>query len=169
MIPNRNTIRAGTCNQHTRDKRKSTRHVVKRTLSFLFMFADMSAMKIRKTTEKKTKLTTGSSDNELSGHWSTTAPPYCAQRPHRQFLLPLRMTCFFPDTVYSFRTRQSHSLHPIDLFKESSGHKGDTWGVEKNMVTNSTFVMWQMFSLEENIKGENSYLSTLTKIMLVLF
>lgn len=72
MIPNSHTIRAGTCNQHTRGKRKSTGHVVKRTHGFLLMFADMSAMKIRSTTEKKkTKLTTGSGDNELPGHWST--------------------------------------------------------------------------------------------------
>lgn len=53
MTSNSNTIRAGTCNQHTRDDWRSIRHAVKRTQSFLFMFGAVSAMKIRKPTEKK--------------------------------------------------------------------------------------------------------------------
>lgn len=36
----------GTCNQQVREKRKNIRHAVKRTQSFLFMFGDMSVMKI---------------------------------------------------------------------------------------------------------------------------
>lgn len=53
MTSNSNTIRTGTYNQHIRDDRKSIKHVAKRSQSFLFMFGDMSAMKIRKPTEKK--------------------------------------------------------------------------------------------------------------------
>lgn len=76
------------------------------------------------------------------GHWSTTAPhSHCAQQLQRQFLLLLTSDLLFFLTLYILSDPDNLiSLHPIDLFKESFGHKGDTWGVENNMnmVTNST-------------------------------
>ena len=70
------------------------------------------------------------------GHSSTTAPHSdCAQWLQRQFLLlPLTNDLFFFLTLYILSEPDNLiSLHPIDLFKESSGHKGDAWGVENNM------------------------------------
>lgn len=115
----------------------------------------------KETYRKKTKLTTRFSDNELSGHWSITTPPHCAQWPHRQFLLLLQLTCFFPDTVYSLRTRQSHSLHPTDLFRE-------LWAQRRYMGRGEKMNTVHLLCGKRSV-CKNSYLSTVTEVMLALF
>lgn len=173
MTSSSSTIRTGAWNQQVRDGRKNIRHGVKRTQSFLFMFGDISAMKLRKPAEKRPNQQLDPVIMSFLGHWSTAAPhPRCAQQLQRWFLLlPLTNDLLFFLLLYILSKPENLiSLCPTDLFKESSGHKGDTWSVENNMnmVSDPVLLCGNVQFKGECPKGGNSYLNTVIEIMLIL-
>ena len=107
------------------------------------------------------------------GHSSTTAPHSgCAQRLQRQFLLlPLTNDLLFFLTLYILSEPDNLiSLHPIDLFKGSSGHKGDAWGMENNWIQppiQCCYVANIQFKRGCR-KGKSVHWSTVTEIMVAL-
>lgn len=105
----------GTCNQQARDHGKGIRHAMKRTQSFLFYVWKHVCHENKETCRKETRLASGSNDNELSGALvcnSSTLWLCSAATEAISSSSPYKWPAFFPDTVYSFRTRQSHFSAP---------------------------------------------------------
>lgn len=126
----------------------------------------------KKIKMKKTILTTGSSDNELSGALVHNGPTHCAQQLQRQFLLlPFTNDLLFPWHCIFFQNQTISFLCTLQISSNRALGTKEIHGAWRiiwiRSPTQHCYVANVHF-IRDYPKGENSYLSIVTEFMWVL-